>query len=300
MIAALRSSCAAAVALALALGPGTASAGPSDASPAAAASVEADREVMLVLPITTRGALAEHLPRALEQRLASGLRRGGATVVAADAAPAGACEAACLRELAAAAGAAYLVRAEVAVEGRDYDVRVTLLRASTGEVAVTGGELCEICGHEELGDRVDDLAAALLRKLPAVAVPPPRVTQAVPDAPAPVPAPPATVEAPQRRRLAPLGWAALAVGVGALGGGVALIAIDERPIQRDCSGANVDAQGHCKWRHATLEGGVGLAIAGVAAIAVGATLVLLDRRRGRRSAERATVRALGAGVLVHF
>ena len=109
--------------------------------------------------------------------------------------------------------------------------------------------------------------------------------------------------APPRRRsraLAPAGWASLAVGLAATGAGAALIAIDERPIRRDCSGENVDAAGHCKWRHNTLGGGVALTIAGVAAIAVGVALVVIDRRRARRSAALARLSVQSGGLGVRF
>ena len=262
--------------------------------------------------------------------------------------PAGGCADECLRQIAGEIGARYLVRTEVVVEDRDYNVRLALLRADTGEIVATSAELCEICGHEELADRVGDQAAALRRKLGLAVEPPPRLRVLTrPDGSevrvdgALVGVTPlditiaageheVTVERPgyvahrrrvrlvegatetitaelgavpgdaPRRRLAPAGWAALAVGLAAAGGGVGLVALDERPIKRDCSGENIDAFGHCKWRHNTLAGGVTLAVAGVAALAVGVALIVVDRKRSKRSAARARLWPHAGGLGVSF
>ncbi|MBL8970606.1 MAG: PEGA domain-containing protein [Myxococcales bacterium] len=315
----------------------------------------AAREAVVVLPLTpTQGGLDERLARILDERVADGLRRGQFAVVTADEVrarvPAGACEAACLREIGAATGARYLVRTEVAVEGRDYNLKLVLLRADTGAPVVTSADLCEICGHEELADRVGDVASALRRKLGAAVEPPPRLrvltrpdgsevlidgvhvgdtplditvaagehdlviqrpgfvahrrrlrlsdgaTETISAALGPLPAPAA---APQRR-LAPIGWAALALGLASTATGTGLIAVDERPILRDCSGVNVDPAGHCKWRHDTLAGGVVLTIVGVAAVALGAALLGVDRQRSKRSPARARVLLHTSGLGLRF
>ena len=313
------------------------------AAPVRAQTSAASGETVVVLPVAAD--LDPHLLRTLEARVAAGLRRGAFTVVPADEVraqvPATGCAADCLQRIAATTGASLAVRADVTVAGRDYDVQLVLLRTHTGGTAVTSRELCEICGHEELADRVDDLASALRRKLPAVLESPPRVqvvtqpagsevvidgvvvgvtpltvdvaagphdvmirrpghlpltrpitaaegaTATIADSLAPTPP----------RRLAPFGWTALALGVGALGAGSALIAIDQQPIRRDCLGDNVDAFGHCKWRHDTLTGGLTLAITGVVAVIAGVTLVVTDRRR---QPARSAVRMHGSGLLVRF
>lgn len=340
------------VALALATAAAPAQArgqGPTSAAPAS-------REVVVVLPIAAGPGFGERVARTLDERAAEGLRRGDFTVVAGDEVrarvPAGACAAECLRAVAEATGARYLVRAEIEVAGRDYEVELTLLRADTGAPVVTSTGTCEICGHAELADRVADLAGELRRKLGSAVEPPPRLrvltlphgsevqidgvvvgvtpldltvaagahevivarpgfvahrrtidlddgatgtiaAELVPVAPvvAPVVAP-----GPAPRRLAPPGWATLAVGLGAAAAGVALLAIDERPIRSDCAGENVDAEGDCKYRHNTLVGGVVLTVAGVAAVVVGAALVAIDRRRGQRAQARVWMHASGLGV----
>lgn len=327
-----------------------------DASTAQDVAAPTASEVVLLLPLEIDGEVEEHVAGSLELRLVEGLRRGNFTVVDGaalrDRLAAGACEGACLRDLAAEAGATHLVRARVTVEGRDYNVQVELVSAARGEIAATSKEFCEICGYEELGERVGDLAAALRRKLSAHLEPPPRlrvevepagsvvtvdgeivgvtpldvevaagerdvvvhrdgyiarrqriafvdgVTETITAALAEVPRPTDEVEAPRARRLAPLGWLSIALGVGATASGVALVAIDERPIRSDCEGANVDAEGDCRWRYNTFAGGVTMTAAGVAAVAIGAALVAIDRRRGRRA--KLEVAASGAGLGVRF
>lgn len=313
----------------------------------------AAREAVVVLPLTpAQGGLDERLARILDERVADGLRRGQFAVVTADEVrarvPAGACEAACLREIGAATGARYLVRTEIAVEGRDYNLQLVLLRADTGAPVVTSADLCEICGHEELADRVGDVASALRRKLGAAVEPPPRLrvltrpdgsevlldgvhvgdtpldiavaagehdlviqrpgfvahrrrlrlsdgaTETISAALGPLPA------AAPERRLAPIGWAALALGLASTATGIGLIAVDERPILRDCSGANVDPAGHCKWRHDTLAGGVVVTIVGVAAVALGAALLGVDRQRSKRPLARARVQLHTSGLGLRF
>ena len=314
------------------------------------------REAVVVLPIPGAG-LDERLARTLDKRVADGLQRGQFTVINADevraSVPAGECGPDCLRGIAGATGARYLVRTEITVEGRDYNVKLALLRADTGEPVVTSAELCEICGHQELADRVADQAASLRRKLGLVVEPPPRlrvltrphgsevlvdgarvgvtpldITFAAGDHEVAVQRPgfvahrrslrlvegatetiadeliavlvPAPVLAPPPRRLAPAGWAALAVGIAATGTGVGLMALDERPIKRDCGGENIDAEGDCKWRHNTLVGGVVLGVAGVAAIVVGVALLVVDRKRGKQSPTTARVWPHASGLTVRF
>ncbi|MEZ4450916.1 MAG: PEGA domain-containing protein [Nannocystaceae bacterium] len=148
------------------------------ADPSVVAAVAAsDGEAVIVLPPVIIGSAPEHVPAALEARLAEGLRRGNFNVVAGDLVRsrlAGACEGECLRDLAAEVGATHLVRVQVVVEGRDYRVEVELL-AANGETAATTRDDCEICGYDELGEMVGDLGAALRRKLNATATPAPRL-----------------------------------------------------------------------------------------------------------------------------
>jgi hypothetical protein len=90
-----------------------------------------------------------------------------------------------------------------------------------------------------------------------------------------------------------IGWVALGVGLAAVVAGAALIAVDENEIKSDCEGANVDANGVCKYRRNTLGGGVTLLVVGVAATGTGVGLVVHGYKR--RGPKREV--ALGPGSL---
>ena len=80
-----------------------------------------------------------------------------------------------------------------------------------------------------------------------------------------------------------IGWVALGVGVAAVAAGAALVAIDENPIKSDCGGANVDANGVCKYRYNTLGGGVAMMVVGLAATGAGIGFVVHGYKgRGRQ------------------
>lgn len=99
-----------------------------------------------------------------------------------------------------------------------------------------------------------------------------------------------------------IGWAALAVGAGAVAGGATLMVLDERPITSDCSGANVDVDGKCRWRHATLEGGIGLFAGGAVLIGTGIALLVVARRSAKspQSARAARLKPTLAGFALRF
>jgi len=93
-----------------------------------------------------------------------------------------------------------------------------------------------------------------------------------------------------------LPWTALGVGVGALGAGVALIAIDERPIKRDC---NEDAAGNCEFLHDTLPGGIALTVTGAALIGTGIALAIVrQRRQGGSNVSASAWLGGGAGLTI--
>ncbi len=72
------------------------------------------------------------------------------------------------------------------------------------------------------------------------------------------------------------------LGPGLLGvvAGVVLLTLDERPIAWDCSGANLDVLGQCRFRYDTLTGGaVALSLGTVAAIAGAVVLGVAGKRR---------------------
>lgn len=315
---------------------------------------------VMVLPVESWGDIEPHVPASLVARMIEGLQRGRFTVIEATEVnapiPTGACAPECVKEVVAGTYVTHLVRASVVVEGRDYNVRVDLYDAESGELSATSSDVCEICGHEELASLVGDLAATLRRKLSAVVEPPPMlrvlaepegsvvlvdgevvgvtpvevtlrpgehdvvvrrqgyvshrsrlalidgVTETISTEllPLTVEPPAPAISGPRERPKVVLGWSALALGVGATASGIALIALDERPIRSDCGGENVDMFGNCLYRYNTLAGGVAMLVGGVGALTVGALLVARSRRRGRTSVARASLRPGGAGIVLRF
>lgn len=92
----------------------------------------------------------------------------------------------------------------------------------------------------------------------------------------------------KRARLRPWGWVGLGVGLPTLAAGATFLALDGRPAPGDrCAGANVDADGDCKFRYDTLTPGIALTVTGaVLTTAAVAILIATARRRGRTSKRR--------------
>lgn len=103
---------------------------------------------------------------------------------------------------------------------------------------------------------------------------------------------------PATLKLRKAGWAALFTGIGVAALGLPLIAIDGQPFTDDCSGADVDAAGNCRYVFETRWGGAGLLAAGAVLTTVGAMLLL--RTRARRSRPRASVSPFGLGLRAAF
>lgn len=144
------------------------------ATPAAADAVKVG-----LLPIGVQGELADHVREELEDRLAGGLARGGFEVLGseqvleADGQAESCSEAACFVRVAQASSSSRLIKTSITVEGRDYEVALSLIDGSTGQVIATVRDTCDICGVEELGQVIEDVGAALRRKLDAQTTLPP-------------------------------------------------------------------------------------------------------------------------------
>jgi len=116
---------------------------------------------------------------------------------------------------------------------------------------------------------------------------------------------PVEPSAPERKLpLGPLGWASIGVGVAAVGTGIGLLILDERPVEYTrCSGIDVDVEGDCRFRHDTLVGGVVMTIVGVVGITAGALLVARSRKAGKNGGDherRARLRPTLRGFAIQF
>jgi hypothetical protein len=90
------------------------------------------------------------------------------------------------------------------------------------------------------------------------------------------------------------GWLPLGLGVGAVGAGITLIAIEENPVPGRCDDpANVDEFGVCEFRYRTLEGGAVMLGVGVAAIAAGAAILGIRAKRKQQGSSVAFVPRFG-------
>ena len=177
--------------------------------------------------------------------------------------PPGCADVTCASEAAGSHGYVVAVRVEVVVSDFVIETRVVDGR---GEAVAESSERCDICRQEEAASVAGVAMTDALRPFAAVA-----------DEQAPIPS--ARVEdkgMPMRERL---GWGAVGVGAGLLVGGIALLVLNDRPVEGDCSGANVDAMGNCKLLWNTLGGGIGLTLTGAAVAGAGAGLVVQSRKK---------------------
>jgi len=96
-------------------------------------------------------------------------------------------------------------------------------------------------------------------------------------------------------------WVSIGVGVAALGSGIALLAIDENPVEfTRCSGDEVDSAGNCRFRHNTLAGGVVMTLVGIGGIAAGTVLLILDKKKAGNDDRRVRLRPTHNGLALRF
>ncbi len=89
----------------------------------------------------------------------------------------------------------------------------------------------------------------------------------------------------QTRALRISGWTFSMLGIGLLGAGVPLLALEERPVKNDCEGDNVDFEGRCRYRYDTLLPGALLTGFGIASLLTGITtgVIAYSRRNKGKS-----------------
>ncbi|MFV8750762.1 PEGA domain-containing protein [Nannocystaceae bacterium ST9] len=107
---------------------------------------------------------------------------------------------------------------------------------------------------------------------------------------------------PNRLPKRPWGWASLGVGIAAIGGGVALTFMHDRPYKLGgkCSGDNIDAQGDCKFLYNTKWEGLAVGLVGGALLTLGiAVLVTTAKGKGKKgeaAMRRMKVSPSGVGI----
>lgn len=97
------------------------------------------------------------------------------------------------------------------------------------------------------------------------------------------------------------GWIAVGAGLLPFAGGVALLAIDDRPVPGRCDDpVNVDGAGVCRYQFTTMPVGAALLAVGSASIAAGTVWLIVDRQRRKAAREQAFVVPAGLGLAGRF
>lgn len=246
---------------------------------------------VLVLPALVSGGLPPDTGAEIRTIVADELVVDGIAVLPADASPAQ-CDAACRSAAARAAGAEFVVQAQVVGDEDEFTVTVELYGADGQSLAPFVDE-CSICGLVEVRDMARlstlDARTEVLRRRRAA------------DASAEVvaaPIEPVARPVIPRSPLVPAGWAVGGAGAAATIGGVVLLALHHR------SAGCLDNPrgGECvPVRYTTAVPGAVVLGVGVAAVVGGVVMVVLGRRAERRRAEGAVaVRPHGFGLRVRF
>jgi hypothetical protein len=133
-----------------------------------------ESERLAIIRIDFAGNLPQPLRESLTARLVEGLTTVGFQVVGPRAAGSGSSRSGCsdpdcLRELAEKVNARYLVTARVEESAKSFEITLDLFNGRTGAVVGTSRERCEICGAEEVGEKVSLAAAALRARLSVLA-----------------------------------------------------------------------------------------------------------------------------------
>ncbi|MCX4247319.1 hypothetical protein OEB96_42285 [Paraliomyxa miuraensis] len=249
------------------------------------------RAKILVLPTILSGELPPDTAIELATLVSDNLVDDGIEVVPAEGTTPG-CDEACRQAAAGAAGADFLVQAQVTGDEDEFNVTVTVFAGDTGQALAPFADECSICGFVEVRDMVrlralDARAEVLRRRKEATAAVQPPVEPVVvassdrPSAP--------------RSRLIPAGWGLLGAGAAATVGGAVLLGLHhqsagclENPRGGDCVPV----------RYTTVIPGAAVLGTGVLAVAGGVIMVVLGRRAERRAAagQRVAVRPHGLGL----
>ena len=112
---------------------------------------------------------------------------------------------------------------------------------------------------------------------------------------------------PNRLPKRPWGWASLGVGIGAVGGGVAMIVLHDMDYKLSgaCTGAQIDQDGDCQYLFNTKWYGLGLSLGGAALVTLGVAILINTSKKGGRKGDKAEaalrhIHAGPGGVGVRF
>ncbi len=132
----------------------------------------------------------------------------------------------CMAKLGELTSSGAVLRSAIELVGSsNYHFHVDLYDSRAHRVASSVDDTCTICTTREANEALSRTAAALGRLIPSSPVPGTRPV--APMVPAPSPRQ-ATVSTPRSRLFLGLGVGALVLGLGSVGGGAALVAIDGR------------------------------------------------------------------------
>ena len=105
---------------------------------------------------------------------------------------------------------------------------------------------------------------------------------------------------PKTARYRAAGWGTLFTGIPVAAAGVALLALDGRPVRGQCSGMDRDRMGNCRFVYDTDWGGAFALAAGAALITAGALLLLRTRDRSQSRRPRALLGPTGVVIVGRF
>ena len=137
--------------------------------PVSARATETPRDTTLVLPIVYEQPVDEET----QLLFASSLRDGVASHERVEprsedvTAPACADDTGCLAELAQSREAAFVVRAQVVIEARNYRFSLELFDGATGSLVARDEQTCDICGLDEAAQLLRDQSARLSKQIDA-------------------------------------------------------------------------------------------------------------------------------------
>ncbi len=214
----------------------------------AGAAAAAPKPRVAVVRVEFEGRVPEASQVFLSERLVAGLAAAGFEVTAGEVlrrglksgpAPSSCRVESCYRDIAQRLAVDYLLAATVRTDRKNYEVRLELIGGDDGRRRVEARDRCELCGIQEVGQKLDSLASSLSSSV-APATPPspeplpetsPRLDVPAPSPPSVVVAMPAASPAEPASRATPwraLGWTAVVVGLAATVAGGIVMALDGR------------------------------------------------------------------------